>query len=177
MAGIPFLTSSYFVGELLIPNLTTATAAGTANIAELQWFIDTYEVQFLKYLMGEDLYTEFAAGIALTVPDAKWTALKAKIYTTSTAGSVTHYFSPAAAYVYFKFRSAKKTVTTESAETSPEHQNAVNSNSNMKAITNWNQMVKACEVIWQWIADNSVTYSTFSDENKGYLDYVNQWGI
>jgi hypothetical protein len=177
MAGIPFLTTSYFVGDLLIPNLTTTTAAGTANIAELQWFIDVYEIKFLKYLLGEDLYTEFAAGIAIGVPLAKWTALKNKIYTTTTVGGATTYHSPAAAFVFFYFRRSKKTVTVTSGEVKPQNENASTSESNMKAIAAWNNMAKDCEDFWDWIENELTTYDSFSDEDSDELDYINQWGI
>lgn len=175
--AVPFLTSAYFVGELLIPNLTSPTAAGTANIAELQWFIDAYEKEFLEYLLGTELYEEFVAGIAVTpTPLAKWTNLKNKIYVIS--GTPT-YQSPAAGYVYFFYRRNKFSVTTGSAEVQPSHENATAVSHTAKQVRAWNMMVKQCEAIWEWLEEDTqaAIYTSFSDEFHGYLTRINEFGI
>lgn len=171
--AVPFLTTSYFVGELIIPNLTSTTAAGTANIAELQWFINTYEKEFLKYLLGDNLYDEFVAGIAVAEPLAKWTNLKNQIY------DGTNFISPAAGYVYFFFRRNRFTITMGSSEVKPLHENGETVGHAAKQVMAWNNMVKQCEDIWEWLEESTqaAIYTTYSDEFHGYLTRINEFGI
>lgn len=76
---IPLLSSSYFTGEILIQGVHGTTEASIANAYELQMFIAEYEEEYLRRLLGDSFYEEFAAGIAAEV--SKWVALKEKIYT------------------------------------------------------------------------------------------------
>lgn len=172
MAGLPFLTSSYFTGELFIPNISGTTAAAIANAAELTSFIAEYEPEYLTKLLGTDLYDEFKAGIAVAVPAAKWTALKAKIYDT------TLYKSPAAKYVYFFYQQKQKSYTTPTGEATALHENAQPAGLSFKQMRAWNKMVKENQLIWEWLDENSDTYDTFSTDYVDEINfYVNQWGI
>ena len=110
-----YLTVDYFIGELNIPNITGTSPAAVANANNLKWFITEYEPQFLEMLLGEDLYAEFLAGMAVVTPDAKWTALKNKIYLTDTPNGI--YLSPAANYVYYHYQRDHITVTASTGET------------------------------------------------------------
>lgn len=65
-----FIDTSYFVGELNIPNTDQA-----AVLQRLTWFIAKYEPEFLRKLMGYPLYKAFLAGINVVspaVPNIKW---------------------------------------------------------------------------------------------------------
>lgn len=169
-----FLAKEYFIGEVLIPNLTTATPAGTANIAELTSFCSIYEPKFLKQLLGEDLYDLYIAGINVGSPEAKWTALKNKIYGIS--GVTTTYITPAANYVYFYLRVHQQSISATSGELSPDFQNAQKV-ANRKLFTVWNRMVDMVEEIQEWLSETAqvTTYPDFVIEDE--FERINQWGI
>lgn len=80
--NIPLLSPAYFTGELYIAGLNGSTDAAIANAYDLQWFINEYEEEYLRRLLGDDTYDEFAAGIIAGT--SKWIALKEKIYTSKT---------------------------------------------------------------------------------------------
>jgi hypothetical protein len=67
---VSLIDKTYFVGELDIPNWSNANVA-----ARLQLFIDKYEARFLKQLLGNDLYTDFIAGIQEDPMDELWSNL------------------------------------------------------------------------------------------------------
>lgn len=61
---------TYFIGEINIPNTHTPAIGGL-----LDWFIEKYEEQFLKEVLGYDLYTAFKAGLLIDPIPQKWTDL------------------------------------------------------------------------------------------------------
>jgi hypothetical protein len=165
-----FLAKEYFVGEVLIPNLANTTLAGSSNIAELTSFCNLYEPKFLKRLLGEDLYDLYIAGINTGSPDAKWTALKNKIYVIS--GVTPTYISPAANYVYFFLRRHYLTISVSSGEQKPEYQNSVQAE-NFKLIKAWNLMVEMIEDFWEWIEEDAqvLSYPEFSYDDDGLSEF------
>lgn len=168
MAGIPFLTVNYFVGELQIPNITGSAPAVTPRVNELQWFISKYEREFLSLLLGEDLYAEFAAGIAVTTPDAKWTALKSKIYEIDTQNGV--YLSPAASYVYYHYMCNAASVTTTVGEVKPGKPSTVQVNNTRKMVTAWRSMCEDCEKIWEWLEEDAQMATYVDDDGNSLFD-------
>lgn len=174
-----FLTAGYFTGELLIPNLSAITPAGSANIASLDWFIDRYEPEFLKYLLGKVLYGEFIAGLADGGDDDeaadKWDDLRDKIFTVTETSSQ----SPAAAYVYYFFRRSQVTATVFGGEVSTMHENATVVDANDKLVNAWNNMVNDSKVLWDWLSESEqrTLYPNFSREYAEYLTEINVFGI
>ena len=69
-----FLTSDYFIGDILIPNLADATDSGFI-LSDLRNFIGKREPEFFKLLLGKTLYQEFLTGMSTIPVDNKWTAL------------------------------------------------------------------------------------------------------
>jgi hypothetical protein len=58
-----FIDASYFIGELTIPN------SDSLSVAErITWFINKYEPEFLRKLMGYPLYKAFVAGMNVVLP-------------------------------------------------------------------------------------------------------------
>jgi hypothetical protein len=172
--GIPFLTANYFVGELFMPNLTGTTAAGLANIVDLQWYIDTYEKEFLKYLLGDVLYMEFAAEIAVSVPLVKWTALKNKIYVVSTGTNPT-YLSPATAYVFFYYIRKHQSLTVSTGQIQTGYENGQTVENKYTSVGPWNKMVEDCKLLWEWLEEDAqrATYPNFSRQYEDYLGFIN----
>lgn len=127
-----FLTEAYFQGDLYLPNLVTTKpeAVGVGRMvsavaeSDLSYYVDKYEREFLRLLLGDELYDAFIAG--LEEPDnARWLALKDKIY--DTTGS--YPLSPAANYVYYMLISHNVTATTMKGEVVPEQDYAKNASS------------------------------------------------
>ncbi len=67
---MPLIDRSYFIGELNIPG-SDRTPVGE----ELDWFIAKYEPEFLRRLLGLNLYNAFISGLQESVIAGKWTNL------------------------------------------------------------------------------------------------------
>ena len=172
----PYLTTDYFTGEILIPSITGAGDVDTARAVELDYFITVYEAKYLKMLLGEDLYDELVAAVDAVVAPAvladKWQDLLDQIFTE--VNSIA--FSPAAYYVYYKYQQYQLTVTLNSGEAKPVHENASVVSAKIKMVNAWNRMVELSEVIREWIVDDG-TYDTYSVPSPDYLVETNQFGI
>lgn len=156
------LSAAYFVGEISIPNISGTTIIDQANLKNLQISIAIYEPLFLKDLLGEDLYTAYAAGIAEVTPDAKWTTLNNKIYYTDAAlTALSTGISPVANYIYFQFHRNNASVTLQNSEVKPGHQNFTVTSPAQKMVSAWNNMVRLCDEIQEFIEDNITDYPEF----------------
>lgn len=173
------ITAASFIGEILIPNVSGANLAEVANLKALNTFIAKYEPLFLKDLLGSDLYAAYAAGIAVTpTPDAKWTALKGKIFTLiGTAPAPTYYLSPAANYIYFFFQRNQASQTVANAEIQTKQENAIVVSQAQKMIDAWNSMANDIVTIREWIEDNLTDYPEYLTSDKGNLSHINIYGI
>jgi hypothetical protein len=164
------LSAAYFVGELNIPNISGITVTEQANLLQLQIAIAKYEPLYLEMLMGEDLYTAYAAAPT----DARMVALAAKIYIENSVLSVG--FSPAANYVYFYFTRNNYSLTTVNAEVTPVMENMTFYNPSQKLIAAWNEMVSLSELIRDWIDENVETYPEWETCAHDELVKINYFG-
>lgn len=170
-----YLTVNYFIGELLIPNITGTAPAATASANNLKWFIAQYEPEFLELLLGTDLYEEFLAGLAANPVPAKWTALKNKIYQVDTQNGV--YLSPAANYIYYHVMRDQITMTTSVGEVKPGKDAARPVSNTSKMVLAWNNMADKAEKIWEWLEENIDTYDTFDPYQENPFEKINIWNI
>lgn len=156
------LTLSYFTGELIIPNLDGTNPASEAIQEILSESVAIYEPEFLRKLLGSTLADAFIVGMAASTPEAKWTALSAKIYVETTIGTgdnaKTYYQSPAAGYVWTKFVQSQLDTFTGNGITQPTFENSQATAVSRKMIRVWNHMADQALVIWDWLTDNSTTY-------------------
>lgn len=159
-----FLTEAYFQGDLYLPNLVTTKpeAVGVGRMvsavaeSDLSYYVDKYEREFLRLLLGDELYDAFIAG--LEEPDnARWLALKDKIY--DTTGS--YPLSPAANYVYYMLISHNITATTMKGEIVPEQDYAKNASSKQKLADSWNEILPYAKRIWRFIDDHKSDYGQY----------------
>jgi len=172
------ITAASFIGEILIPNVSGTGYAEIANLASLNVFIDKYEPLFLKELLGDDLYTAYAAGIAVTpTPEAKWTALKNKIFVNIGTSPAIVYLSPEANYIYFFFQRNQATVTLTNSEVQTKQENATVISPAQKMIDAWNSMANDTELIRDWINDNITDYPEYLTSDKGNLSHINIYGL
>ena len=168
MASIPLLTVSYFIGELQIPNITGSAPAVTPRVNELQWFINKYEPEYLRLLLGDDLYTAFAAGIAAVTPEAKWTALKNKIYVIDSVNGV--YLSPGAGYVYYHYMCNAMSVTTSVGEVKPGKPSTVQVVNTRKMVVAWRSMCEDSEAIWEWLEEDAQMATYVDGDGNALFD-------
>ena len=174
-----YLTSSYFVGELEIPNITGTTNPEVANFTNLMNFILKYEKEFLKRLLGDDFYDEFVAGVE--AEESKWTDLYDQIYTTETQtigdDSYTLYISPSANYVYYHYMRNNQSVTMFSGEAKAKFENAEAASNLSKMVQAYNKMVDMIDDLWEWLDDNIATYTTWVAGNADSFPKINQMNV
>jgi len=170
------LSAAYFVGELMIPNISGTTVTELSNLHQLNIAIAKYEPLYLEELLGEDLYTAYAAGIAAVSPLAKWTALRDKIYVTNLTLGIG--FSPAADYVYFHFMRNQATVSLMNTEGIPDHENFTAASVNQKIVAAWNDMVRLSDEIQDWLDEDTqlATYPEWLTAEHTYFDKINIYG-
>lgn len=131
------IDKTYFVGELDIANTNNANVE-----ARLQWFIDKYEPEFLRLLLGADLYTSYVAGITVVDPDpvpAEWLALQ----------NFEGFKKAIACYVYFHYMRDQFTQTVGLGEVKPTAENATRDDSSFK-------MARAINEVVRWVKDNTL---------------------
>lgn len=138
------IDKTYFVGELDVANTNNANVE-----ARLQWFINKYEPEFLRLILGADLYTNYVAGIVVTAPDpvpAEWVALQ------DFEGLKT----AIASYVYFYYMRDQFTQTVGLGEVKPTAENATASDPSFK-------MMRAINEAVRWVRENTLV--EFLNEN------------
>lgn len=164
------LSAAYFVNELFIPNVTGTTVLELANLKNLQIAMNKYEIQYLKRLMGDDLYTLYAAGV--TAGTAKYTALRDLIFVTYSSPSYAE--SPAANYVYFFFMRNASSLTLSNSEVQSLTENFSQYSPAQKMINAWNDMVRKSEEIQTYITDHLTDYPEYNPE---YFETLNSFGF
>ena len=158
------IDSTYFVDDLLIPNLDSANAVGAALLSELNRYIESLQPMYLKYLLGDELSDLFITDLAASIHEARFTALKAKLYNATTRRS------PLAGFTFFHLSQVKPELIGLVA--SEERQINL-----VKSTRIWNDMSNQSIDIFKWIKENSNTYPEYSIENLWCLGKINEFGI
>lgn len=178
-----FLSSSYFQGELYLPNIKVSDSVGHSSYSrqtvgenDLNWYIEKYEREFLIKLLGSTLYHNFINGINETSPLQIWIDLKNAIYVESND----YYFSPAANYVFFYVSRRGRTQTGVQGEMRGTNSYAEIANDSDKLVKVWNDM---CEMVedfrCSFLAKNWNEYKQYADRVICYRDFIkiNKFGI
>lgn len=165
------LTAAYFVNELLVPGVVGGSYAQVENLTMLESFIAKYEPEFLKRILGEQLYAEYAAAIALSPTSGAWFDLNAQLYQTTP-----FYQSPAANYVYFKFWKHNATVTAAQGETQAKFENSELVSIGAKMVRAWNEMCDLSDAVQQWIDDHATDYTTWGTEDHESMTKISIYG-
>lgn len=133
------ITPIDFKGERVIGQVENATVR-----ANVQWFIDKYEPDFLKKLLGLTLYQEFITGLTPvpveppTIPptyepiDPKWLSLRDE----------TDLKQMLIDYVYYWYQRNNATNTGGVGEVKPKADNANSVSPAQKMVTAWNEMAE-----------------------------------
>jgi hypothetical protein len=139
-----FIDSSYFVGELNIAQLGQRTVQ-----IKLDLFISKREPEYLKTVLGFELYKAFNEGLEVDPIATKWTDLRDGADYTDASGLLQHWdgfvndelSSPIANYVYYWFTRDNASKTTATAEKEDKTEGTVNVGPAMKQARAWNEMV------------------------------------
>jgi len=173
-----YLTVNYFTyGELLVQNISGSSAPEIANANNVKYFIAAYEPEFLEKLLGEDLYVAFSAGMAVLVPEPKWTALRDKIFQADAVAGT--YISPAANYVYYHIVAKRHRMAAAMVDNNSMSNSAspIYVDDKLDLALVWASMYKMCTVIWEWIEENIETYTDFDPYQEDPFAWFNSIGI
>lgn len=165
------IDQSYFVGEILVPNLTGVGPIPAGNVEELSRFIAKYEPEYLDEVLGPVLSDAFQSGISSATPDQRWIDLKAKLVNT------TRKESPIAGYVYYHFYRDRLSTSSGLGEIESTAENAnvvLNTDKMMRA---YNDAVRKGRVVYEWVKANTETYPEFDLTHCLKLSTVNNFGI
>jgi hypothetical protein len=163
------ITAEYFIGKILIPNISETDNASLANADDLAYFIALY----LRKLLGNDLFDDYSAGIAEDPKPAKWKALEDEIYWS--VGTVK--LSPVANYIFFHFWRNRVTVPGANGDITPTYENAVYANADRRLVEAWNQMAEWSAEIMEWIEEHVADYPGYDPDADNELRGINAFGI
>jgi hypothetical protein len=170
------LTAAYFVGEITIPNISGSSVTETANLNTLNILIAKYEPEFMKWLLGEDFYNDYAAGLAEVSPETRWTDLRDKIFVENETLDVG--FSPAANYIYCKWIKNNHSLTAINAEILPQSENSTRTTYREKYVAAWNEMVRMAIEIQDWLTYGVPDdYPEMDIDELGVFETINTFGI
>jgi len=164
------IDSSYFVGEYEIDNINGTSPVAVTGAAKLTTFINDYEPEFLRGLLGTALYDEFTAGLLIIpIPD-KWTSLRDKIVNTTTKKS------PIVAFIWNRYWTAEETKSSSLGQILSKAENATVVSGNAKLVRSWNNSMWGAEVIYDWLITQRDTYPT-QDTDVDFFYLTNTLGI
>ncbi len=184
-----YLNGTYFQGELTLPQYgrtPQSTVPGevghqlTQIVGEptLEWFIERYEEEFLRKMLGNHLYNAFIEGLSVEEPLQIWVDLKDQIYVAK--GRVN--LSPAANYVYFYAMRSALSQTSMTGEIKQRGTFSDNVEPVYKQVKAWNDMCDRVQHIrdWIWVHRKQIHYAMPCDpDNIGQYDShipVFYWG-
>lgn len=165
------INQTYFVGEILVPNLTGVGPIPAGNVEELNRFISKYEPEFLDEVLGPDLSTEFQTGISAATPEQRWVDLKIRLV------NETHKLSPIAGYVYYHYFRDRLSTSSGLGEIESTAENANVVLNTDKMARAYNDAVRKGRAVFNWVVENAETYPEFDQEHEYTLSPVNTFGI
>ena len=142
------IDTSYFTGELAIPNLNDA---GTKATIEAD--IEFYETEILKDLFGYQLYSDYTTGIAEESPLSKWTDIRdgaefsfdfgGKTITKKWIGFTNSELKSLLAYYTYANHVNRITQSlTANGIVEPQVENARRAQNSMKVVRAWNRFIE-----------------------------------
>lgn len=154
------INATYLWGELYVAQKSTAAVAENLNL-----YINKYEPEFLKQLLGVSLYDDMLVGLAVTpTPDPKWTTLRDKIINSQAK------VSPIANYVWYWMKRREVSQATGMGEVKPESENGTIVSPAGQMTRAWNEMVDLDFEFYNWFVTQLDVY--------GSLPYtIHQWAV
>lgn len=165
------INQTYFVGEILVPNLTGVGPIPAGNVEELTRFISKYEPEFLDEVLGPDLSAAFQTGISAETPDQRWVDLKIRLV------NETHKLSPIAGYVYYHYFRDRLSTSSGLGEIESTAENANVVLNTDKMARAYNDAVRKGRAVFEWVQSNASTYPELDPTHYYNLSPVNTFGI
>ena len=158
------IDKTYFeTGQCYIPNSNETGIAAAAIAAEIQGYIDTYEEDFLRGLLGDTLYEYLVAHPS----EARIVTLIAHLLNETTKQS------PIANYVWFKYQQQNQIITTNGGDKQTSQSELLPASNYALASGVWNAMVTKNWYIYEWLQTNIATYPEWTVENEYLFEKVN----
>lgn len=173
------IDSTYFVGELNIPNKNQPPIQALLND-----LIEQREPEYLQGLLGYGFYKEIKEAVESSSTDQKWIDLFSG--TEYTVNSKTRFWpglasedsiSPVACYVYLYYLEKTETITMGVGEVKPDAENSSVGWAVKKKVRAWNQMVDINHSLICYLEARSDVYGDFEVTNHELLRKRNMWGI
>lgn len=165
------INQTYFVGEILVPNLTGVGPIPAGNVEELNRFISKYEPEFLDEVLGHDLSTAFQTGISAATPEQRWVDLKIRLL------NETHKLSPIAGYVYYHYFRDRLSTSSGLGEVESTAENANVVLNTDKMARAYNDAVRKGKAVFEYVQANASTYPELDPTHCFTLSPVNTFGI
>lgn len=171
-----FLTDKYFDGNTYLPAVRKDAADGFSNFvqstsqANLDWYIITYEPEYLEQLLGCQLYNSFIEGIEAETPLDRWIKLRDKIFQNIQYNDNEFFYSPAAEYVFCMFLNRTNTQTSEKGQVKATVYGTINSDPTSIFPLVWNHMSDSSLKIQNWICNSGL----FDDVLLGDKEELNR---
>lgn len=144
------IDQSYFWGELYVAQKSQQTVA-----EKIGMYINKYEPEFLKELLGETLYNDMIIGLAVTpTPDPKWTTLRDKIINSTSK------VSPIANYVWYWMKRRNVSQATGMGEIKPEGENGTIVSPSDQITRTWGEMVDLNFEFYNWVLTQIDVYGS-----------------
>lgn len=159
---------TYFIRERIVPptqgEVGLPTEAVTVANAKLQSFIDYYEPEIIKMIIGETLYDDYIAG--RTTTGNKWKTFDAYLFDATTKKSLV------ADYIFCKYWKDKDTsVGDGTVRVNAENPNRVSYQN--RTIPVYNRMVDEIVKAVTFLAENYTTYYPNAEyDGKYWMDFM-----
>lgn len=159
-----FLIKPFKLG-IPIANNGTDSDIYTSIIKEVEYCIDLYERNYLKAILGKELYDEYISDMQEPETAEKWADFNAKLIVDDKA-----YISPIANYIFYHYvkRNNVRYIDDQFQINKIEGVTIVNTNVQLDKI--WNEMVAMNETFLYWFTTNiPKTTASISYEMWKYL--------
>lgn len=159
------IDSTYFIRKINLPQVGTSD-----GLSDVNSFIEDYEPEYLRKILGYDLWKAFTDGIAGSgEPDARWSALLdgAEFSYNSRSYKWTGFTakpSPISQYIYYMYLENGATDTVLAGTSTGNTDNATRTAPVMKMVDAWNKMVELNILLWNYLQANKSTYPEWKHE-------------
>lgn len=163
------IDTSYFVSELLIPNISGTHAVVTENVAKLNKLITKYEKSYLRKLLGDTLYDVFITDLTAS---ESW-AVDLRDQMRDTVNKV----SPIANYVFYFWMKDSLTYTTSGGTIEQKSENGTQATAMRKMMDAWNDMVDLNDDLVDYMNDNYSSFPETPNTDLSLLRKINTFNI
>lgn len=162
---------SYFVGDILIPNLGGSGFVVAGNEAEVTRFVAIHEPELLTCILGPAFYNEFKAGLTTDTIPEKWVKLRDLLADNTSKISVI------ADYVYYFIIRNRITSTTGIGEVHNQAENGEVIPNWDKAIRAYNRAASRCEFVKSALSAAPGDYPGFDESKTSKIETTNYFGL